>query len=191
MTPKCCGSNCPSWVISSSVSPALMYSLVLSPVRFSKGSTTKRTFLSPLFTGWINWYATHHNRSRGNGSPAHENLLRIPLGSNGRRRLRDHRGNVIGLRLRSWRVGLAIVARFQDFWLRNEGSIRVGVVLGLTLAKPFVQLAGIRVDCGFFQMLMAMDGKPFGIFPALDGAHFPAEIGGDFFPGNQLFVRER
>jgi hypothetical protein len=37
---------------------------------------------------------------------------------------------------------------------------------------------------------MAMDGKPFGVFPSLDGAYFPAEVSGYFFPGNQLLVRK-
>jgi len=30
-------------------------------------------------------------------------------------------------------------------------------------------------------VFVAMDGKAFGVFPSLDGAHFPAEVGGYLF----------
>ena len=45
----------------------------------------------------------------------------------------------------------------------------------------------VGVDCGFFLVFVPMDGKAFRSLPSLHGAHFAAELGGDFSPGVELF----
>ncbi len=55
-----------------------------------------------------------------------------------------------------------------------EGGVGFGIVFGLALLDPVVQLARKGVNRGFFQVLVAIDGKPLAPLPALHGANFAA-----------------
>src|SRR5437899_2347275 len=69
-----------------------------------------------------------------------------------------------------------------------EGGVGIGIVFGLALFDPVVQLVRESVNRGFFQVFVAIDGKPLAPLPALHGADFAAKMGGDLFPGNQFLV---
>jgi hypothetical protein len=60
----------------------------------------------------------------------------------------------------------------------------------LAILDPIIQRAGVSVDRGLFQMLVAVNRKVFGFLPSLYGADFPAEMGGNLFPGNEFLLRK-
>jgi hypothetical protein len=78
----------------------------------------------------------------------------------------------------------------SDIELRLESRIGFGIVRRLALLKPFVELAGVSVDRRSLLVLVATDGKAFGLLPALYGANFPAEVDSNLFPRNEFLVVE-
>ena len=70
----------------------------------------------------------------------------------------------------------------------DKCGVGFGIVRRLAPLEPLIQLARVGVDSRFFLVLVAPYRKPFGLFPALDGSNFAAQMRGDLFPRNHFLV---